>query len=246
MGSFANTLFTTLMGWTQSVISALWSLFTSTKGNGVLRWVGDHWVVLAIVLCAVGLIADLGVYLARWRPYLVWKSFLKRRRGEDGAENPEEGTELPGETAAVPVREGVPPVRTAPLPPPAAPAQEEAEDELARWKREPDLPKTEIKSAAPPLVTAAGYVVPDDSPYRRPAAKQNRPEPAAADGDADRDSALMQSAKRKKRINVNDLFASPEEEIYEFDAPQNLIDRNKAYRQPVYPRGWNRGKEKEE
>ena len=103
------------------------------------------------------------------------------------------------------------------------------------------------ESAAPPLVTAAGYIVPEDSPYRRPAEKRNIPDPGAEKEEyADAKAIPVQSSRRRKRLNVNDLFSSPEEEIYEFDAPQNLIDRKKAYREPVYPRGWNRAKEKEE
>ena len=45
-------------------------------------------------------------------------------------------------------------------------------------------------------------------------------------------------SRRRRRISVSDLFADPEEEIRAFDAPQDLIDRRKAYHEPVYPRGW--------
>lgn len=250
MGSFANTLFSTLMGWMQSVTSVIWSLFTNAKGQGVLRWIGEHWLLLAAILCMIGLIADLGVYLVRWRPYLVWKRLLGRRRGEEEAETPEilpeEQPVRPREPAAVSVRVPIQAERkgqaqSAPMHP-----EEEAEDELGRWKTEAEPPREEAP-AAPPLVTAAGYVVPEDSPYRRPAAKQKRPDPAAETENYEEDqSTRIPSSRHRKRLNVNDLFNSPEEEIYEFDAPQNLIDRNKAYRQPVYPRGWNREKEKEE
>ena len=61
MGSFANTLFTILLGWLQGAVSAVWSAFTSEKGNGFLTWIGDHWILLAGILCIIGLVADLGV-----------------------------------------------------------------------------------------------------------------------------------------------------------------------------------------
>lgn len=245
MGSFANTFFTGLMGWMQSVASALWSLFTNEKASGVLRWIGDHWVVLAAVLCGVGLIADLGIYLVRWRPYLVWKSFLKR--GQDAEDDEEKETTaekslnhvLP--PLAVPARE----VRRKEQATSAA--EQTQEDELGRWMTEPEPPRNVTGNTAQPLVTAAGYVVPEDSPYRRPDVKKKKPEPPVEREDPQNKNNLrIQPSRRRKRINVNDLFSSPEEEIYEFDAPQNLIDRNKAYREPVYPRGWNRKEEKEE
>ena len=248
MGSFANTLFSTLLGWVQSVASTLWSLFTNAKSHGVLRWIGEHWILIAAILCVIGLAVDLGVYLVRWRPYKVWKSFLKRRRGEDENESldaiPDERTYRTAGSAYAFSYPTIPAaqerVQTAER------RLEEAEDELGRWKTEPEEPREEAP-AAPPLVTAAGYVVPDDSPYRRPAAKQKTQDPSAeAEEDPEDKQTRIPSSRRRKRLNVNDLFNSPEEEIYEFDAPQNLIDRNKAYRQPVYPRGWNQGKEKEE
>lgn len=250
MGSFANTLFTALMGWTQSAASALWSLFTNAKDNGALRWIGSHWFLLAAVLCVIGLAADLGVYLVRWRPYLVWKSFLKRRRGGENSEPPESVTDGEADTRTGPA--GVPDGRRVmpepgQTPQPAVRMTEEDEDGLERWKPAPDLPRNDAEGAAPPLVTAAGYIVPEDSPYRRPAEKRNSPDPAAETEEyADAKTIPVQPSRRRKRLNVNDLFSSPEEEIYEFDAPQNLIDRKKAYREPVYPRGWNRAKEKEE
>ena len=41
-------------------------------------------------------------------------------------------------------------------------------------------------------------------------------------------------------------FADPEEELKQIDAPQDIIDMNRAYRQPVYPRGWKRNEDHEE
>ena len=250
MGSFANTIFTALMGWMQSVASGIWSLATDENKGGLLRWIGDHWLVVALVLCALGLLIDLAVYMARWRPDLVWKSFWNRRkhRQEDAEEEKAKTDEAPPAPATPAFRreERVPEVRK-PERKAAPTAVQRAEDEMARWKKEPEAAPEEPKPARSGLVTAAGYVVPDDSPYRRPTARQEEqepepPEPAARDSR----EAETPSVRRRRRLNVNDLFSSPEEEIYEFEAPQNLIDRKKAYREPVYPRGWNRGKDSEE
>ena len=288
MGSFANTLFTILLGWLQGAVSAVWSAFTSEKGNGFLTWIGDHWILLAGILCIIGLAADLGVYLMRWKPLKVWKSFLFRNRDEDGEpevrRKPAPAPKAYQRTFSRPAEETVPE--------PAAEKRQERYEapDLSQWEEEPSAEQPEIQEQ-PAMVTGAGYVVPADSPYRRPAVKPEpvRQEPPQTDrgfrhsgAQADRRPGNIQGAvsaenvrnpvpvqeepsspreirrqeepirndtaekpepiqaraKRRRRLNVSDLFSSPEEELQEFDAPQDIIDRNKAYREPVYPRGW--------
>lgn len=91
MGSFANALFNGLFGWVQSAVRSLWNIFTGDPKHSFLAWVGDHWILLAVLLCAAGLICDLGVYLLRWQPFRVWRSYWERRRGRK--EEPEEEAE---------------------------------------------------------------------------------------------------------------------------------------------------------
>jgi hypothetical protein len=43
----------------------------------------DNWLLLVILLCLGGVLVDLVVYLLRWQPYRVWRSFLRRIRGLD-------------------------------------------------------------------------------------------------------------------------------------------------------------------
>ena len=42
------------------------------------------------------------------------------------------------------------------------------------------------------------------------------------------------------------LIYDPEEELRQFDPPQQIIDSRKAYRDPVYPRGWEKSEDNEE
>lgn len=91
MGSFANALFNGLFGWVQSAVRSLWNIFTGDPKHSFLAWVGDHWILLAVLLCAAGLICDLGVYLLRWQPFRVWRSYWERKRGRK--EEPEEEAE---------------------------------------------------------------------------------------------------------------------------------------------------------
>ena len=83
MGNFANTLFSVLLGWVQSMVSWLWQLGGSDGAGGFMAWVLDNWLLLVILLCAVGVIIDLVVYLLRWQPYRVWRSFWRRLSGEE-------------------------------------------------------------------------------------------------------------------------------------------------------------------
>lgn len=101
MGNFANTLFSVLLGWVQSATAWLWSLITSDGADGLMGWVLDNWLALAVGLCLLGLAVDGIVYLIRWQPYRVWRSFLSG--GGDGsdpeADEPlEQGCEDAGET----------------------------------------------------------------------------------------------------------------------------------------------------
>lgn len=76
MGQFASTLFQLLLGWVQRAISALWAMIVSPTEGGGLAWLLEHWLVLLVLLCAVGTLIDFAVYLLRWQPYRVWRAFL--------------------------------------------------------------------------------------------------------------------------------------------------------------------------
>jgi len=92
MGSFANGLFSLLLGWLQSVVSFLWAALSGNRGSAALSWLYEHWLLLAVLLCVFGGTADLIVYLIRWRPIQVWRSFFRRMRMRKSE------PELPGES----------------------------------------------------------------------------------------------------------------------------------------------------
>lgn len=251
MGSFANSLFKIMLGWLQTAVSAIWSAFTSQNGSSLFNWIGEHWILTAAVLCCAGLAADLIVYLLRWKPYKVWKSFLTRHRDTD-EEAPEEAR-----PARQKVRESHPDERRAayhaPVPSERIPDDTPQEPDFSKW--EEDDGAYEEQDAYPEeeraTVTNAGYVVPADSPYRRPVTDQPYEQTAEPVQESRQDETYayekedMRSTapKRRRKLNVSDLFADPEEEIQQFDAPQHLIDSRKAYRKPVYPRNWENKEE---
>ena len=78
MGSFANQLFTLMMGWIQSACAAVWQAFSGTGEPAAINWLQEHWLIAAFVLCVLGAAADLIVYLFRWHPIEVWRSFFRR------------------------------------------------------------------------------------------------------------------------------------------------------------------------
>lgn len=78
MGSFANTVFSVLLGWLQSAIAWLWGVSTSGSDGGLLGWMISHWLPLTLLLCLVGMAVDFVVYLLRWQPYRVWGRVLSR------------------------------------------------------------------------------------------------------------------------------------------------------------------------
>ena len=82
MGQFANTLFSALLGWVQSVAAELWGLVTNADVSVWMAWILDNWLPLVILLCLGGVVLDFVVYLIRWQPYRVWGSFLHRLTGK--------------------------------------------------------------------------------------------------------------------------------------------------------------------
>ncbi len=78
MNAFANALFTLLFGWIRSGVQILWNASTQGHLSGFFTWLGDHWLLVAVFLCLVCTVMDYLVWLVRWRPYLVWRTKMRR------------------------------------------------------------------------------------------------------------------------------------------------------------------------
>ncbi len=297
MGSLANSIFRLMLGWIQGIVAAVWSAFTTEKGGSVFAWFGKHWIPIAIVLCVIGLVSDLCVYLVRWKPFRRWFGFLRHEKAEEKEirirtavpkervtvsvrEEEEEQPVQPrcrrrrmenegsmdGEQIRIPTEHAFMPetVNERGYEPPVQPrnnrqpeyAAEKPPERSVRAEsasaEEPDLSKWQVKSAAaeqkvneeppsPATVTKAGYHVPADSPYRRPETRTEK-EPVTRQAEAAEDTERQNpvTVGRRRRLRIADLFTDPEEELRQMEAPQNVIDSSKAYREPVYPRGWKK------
>ena len=77
MGGIADSLFTLLMGWVRALVSGIWALF-STDQTTILEFLGKHWLLIAVVLIAAGLVIDWLVWLVRWQPYHLWAQRVRR------------------------------------------------------------------------------------------------------------------------------------------------------------------------
>ena len=243
MGSLVNTLFRIMLSWLQGVVSSVWTALTSEKGGTFLDWIGNNWIPIAVILCVIGLAADLCVYLFRWKPLRVWKSFFNRRSQKD---DPAYDDIQP------PFSENRSFVSKQPVVPRPEPKQEaQTVPDFSRWEM-PSETATEPaqQEILPPTVTGAGYVVPADSPYRRPKEEavlsDELPEEPLSESRTEEETykPVPIRTRRKRRLNVSDLFSNPEEELYDFDAPQQVIDSRKAYHEPVYPRDWKKSEDK--
>ena len=298
MGSLANSIFRLMLGWLQGIVAAVWSAFTTEKGGSVFAWFGKYWIPIAGILCVIGLVSDLCVYLVRWKPFQRWFGFLRHDREEEHevrirpAQQKEtayavETTEKE-EIHAVPRRRrrmtqaGEQSEETYAVSPEERDYQPEkaekraynqsAETRNSRYAPEygaerksanpvrpepyatdePDFSKWQEKAekaekprtdetTAPATVTKAGYRVPADSPYRRPETRMERETvPAADETKEETDRQTPVTVGRRRRLRIADLFTDPEEELRQAEAPQHVIDSSKAYRQPVYPRGWKK------
>ena len=78
MNSFANSLFSLLFGWARTLIQRVWTSAVSGNYSGFFSWLGDHWLWVALILCAAGTAMDFLIWILRWRPDLVWRTKLRR------------------------------------------------------------------------------------------------------------------------------------------------------------------------
>ena len=214
MGSFANSAFQTMLGWLQGLAGRIWNGSASgPEADSLLSWVGQNWKWLALTLCAAGLVVDLAVYLIRWQPYRVWRSFFRRLfRRENRADEPDTPPAEPLSRRAEPVQSSV-------YAAPAAPeVRMPARDAFSRSSRTRYFDKE---------ASAPSYREEETLPYEQ--------DPKEEDS---RTRRFEQSIlPRKRRVRVRDFF-SDEQKPAATTPPQELIDRREAYHRPVYPNNW--------
>lgn len=78
MNAFADWLFALLMGWTRTLFNGVWNLITD-QGGGFSSFLRNFWLPLIVILLIFGTLMDYVVWLIRWRPYFVWRSWFLRK-----------------------------------------------------------------------------------------------------------------------------------------------------------------------
>ena len=77
MGTFADSLFTVLLGWVRGLVNGLWALFNSDHTT-LLEFFGKNWLIIAAAIVAAGLVFDWIIWLLRWQPYHLWAQRARR------------------------------------------------------------------------------------------------------------------------------------------------------------------------
>ena len=89
MGTLTDSLFTVLMSWVRGLVNALWALFSSDHTT-TLEFLGRHWLLIAVVIIAAGLVIDWIIWLLRWQPYHLWAQRARRLLHIEAPEDEEE------------------------------------------------------------------------------------------------------------------------------------------------------------
>ncbi len=228
MGSFFNTVFSILLGWLQGLVSMIWNAFTLREGESFLQYIGKNWIVIAAILCAAGLALDFTVYIFRWEPYKVWQTAWRRMRNNRKNRDPEEADPDITPDIRYDEKESEPDYGAYGSDADDLPDER---DEFSRWRGTREE-YAAASDSAPPDITRAGYVVPADSPYRRP---------AAAGADDDRNGSGSRTRRRSRFSAI--LGDNDEDNQFRYFAPKPVIDQHKAYREPVYPEKWKESRE---
>jgi len=78
VNAFADWLFNLMFGWMGTAANSAWNaVVNSTSGTG--SFFSRYWLGIVLLIIIGGTVLDYAVWLVRWRPYLVWRSWLTRR-----------------------------------------------------------------------------------------------------------------------------------------------------------------------
>lgn len=243
MGGYALGCIKIMIGWIRSLAEQMWSVFSTQPGkqDNLMTWAGEHWKEIVLALCLFGLAADLTVYLFRWEPIKVWKSYFRRKKNRNRIARPDgnEPRAYYEDEDAVDIHpEGVPYFASNRLQHIPDYPEQYAEDDGWDPETEPEqviAQAQDVPGVRQPLYSAPNMPAPAEyqAMYRRPETREND----------DRRSMTERNVEkvigpRRKKFRMNELFSDSEENNVRYEAPQPVIDQTEAYNAPVYPRNW--------
>ena len=256
MVSFASGVFSAMLGWIRSAIAYLWNAAATPEGGGLLSWMANHWLALALILCAAGMVIDLIVYLLRWQPYKVWASFFRRLGHHRQQEEEEELPPRPARrkrtvhrqwlyadgtarTEAV-VQEVHPEEDPAPWQH-VSPAVADQELNREEYMRQYARPET-VATQATPAPGLEDYPQPSApvtpvAPVTPPTPQPPQPQPQEPPEPVSRGRRIV---RQSTKAAFQQLFSSHDEDELDlrYKPAQPAVDKEQAYNKPYYPPQW--------
>jgi len=245
MNSFANSLFALFFGWARTLIQQIWTSAAAGRYSGFLAWLGDHWLWLAAVLCVVCTVLDFVIWMIRWRPYLLWRTSLRRLLRRINPKNAENTWRFArGYEGGIALE--MPPEDEAPSPPPVSWQEQEAWAQPSNENPPPEEGgQAEPFQPFPPADEAP--VSPSDDRGRyfsAPTAYEPPPMSISTRIPSSR-ATDMPAARRKRRSEKYaarradwrmKLMGHDEDEDALLDGLPPAVDKQQAFHAPVYPR----------
>lgn len=173
MNGFTHAILSLMLSWIRALVSNVWTLINSEDGGLIYRFLSHSWLKIVLVLCAVGIAADLMIYFFRWRPDYIWRSRLHRARRSNRVDEPEveEPAYMPPETEPI-----APTMAYAPVQQPTA-VYAPAAQPTRFYTPVQDLDEPVFDEADTPWSDADQPLTPDWEPEQMPTFGSPRPEP---------------------------------------------------------------------
>ncbi|MDD2561489.1 MAG: hypothetical protein PHP07_01265 [Eubacteriales bacterium] len=78
MNVVADWLFNLLLGWTRGLFNNIWNL-VNNHSAGISGFLERFWLPIILIILLAGTAADYLVWIIRWRPHYVWRSWFMRQ-----------------------------------------------------------------------------------------------------------------------------------------------------------------------
>ena len=223
MNALSNHVLAVLFSWIRTLIQGIWSSLSFGADTGFWPWIGDHWLILIVLLCLICTVLDYFVWLIRWRPYVIWRQRMRRlfrRDAGDMLENDRDFRQGYRSSVALDLRD----MQDSPAPMAwdaeayamPAPSREELPDipafdqiEYAAMEAE-SLPLSEDE---PPFIPT------EETPKEQTRARRRRSDRHAAPG---------------RRSLASRIIRDEEDEGLSYELPP-VVDKETAFHAPVYP-----------
>ncbi|MBR6186418.1 MAG: hypothetical protein IKQ41_09180 [Clostridia bacterium] len=251
MNTFANSLFSLLFGWAKNLIRRVWTGASTGAYGGFFTWLGDHWMWVVLLLCIAGTLLDFTVWMIRWRPYLVWRTNIRKLKRRLHLGNIENSRNFKRGYAGGIELDMLPPQET-------QPARWEEGDGAAAFDAYPPQPPEPVYQQPAALAPSMGPVgetpvyAQDEAVFQENESRQRQFTPAqsyeappmfpstrynaafATDLPAARRKRRSDKYERKKPVWADKLIGGDEEDGL-LDGLPPAVDRQQAFHEPVYP-----------